>query len=1091
MSGSDDADATRSHAPDVVATTVAPRVEVAPGDMFVDEPEHYAVDRQIGAGGMGVVFAATGSRFGRTVALKLVTVDREDLRRRFEREGQVTARLQHPAIVPVYGSGSGRDGLPFYAMKQVSGEPLDKVIASAPTLAERIALVPKVITVAEAVAYAHAEQVIHRDLKPANILVGGFGETIIIDWGLAKDLARGDDDDTVSPFRTAGADETAIGKVMGTPAYMPREQARGDRVDQRADVYAIGAILYHVLSGRPPYQRPDEHSVPWENMLARVLADEPASLATVQPEIPPDLLAIVTRAMAVDAAQRYASAGELADDLKRFQTGQFVGAHRYTTSQLIRRWARRHRTPLYVAGIAAAVLAILAIVGVERIVDERDRADDARGSAEIARTEAETQRSVAVSKQAEATRRADDLTLLQARSLLDKDPTASLAFLKALGPTFDGWDRAWLVAVAARAAGVARHVEFRDHDVAGVGLSPDGTRMVTTALDKELWVTDLAARTHRTFVAGDTVFQSRFTPDNRSLVTSGLEHDIRVWNLDDGTSRRLAGHDKRIDALVVTKDGTRAISTSADGTVRVWNVATGTSVKLAGSVQRAFTIALSPDEKRFAAAALQHVQVWDLTTPDAQPRAFELPKPIRGLTFTPDGRELATTDCSAVTIRLTTIESGAVRQLDSGDIHDTFLTDIAMSPDGTHIAAAGGDGVLRVWELATGKRAANLAAHTGSISTFGYVDDARVVTCGDDATCIVWELATGTPIARYAGHGAPVINARLSRVHTTLVTGSRDHTARVWDVAAHTTLTLPKAIAGVRFDPAGTAVIVSGDVGIQLWAFADDKRTVVTDRPVSSARFSSDGKLLAWGDDGKSVVVLDRATQTQRVLAGHTAGVWGIAFSPDDKHLASSGMDKTVRVWDLATGESIELTGHTDIVADVAFAPDGRHLASVGLDSQLRIWDLATRTGRAIPMPTQLFNVKYAPDGRTVSVVGNDSAVRLVDVATGTIRLLRGHSGIVYATSWSPDGALLASAGGDGRVWLWDVKSGAGEALRGHKSDVEDVAFSPDGKRLASASTHEHTLRLWDLDVPRGGVALKRWLDATTDATVDANGQLK
>ena len=233
-----DVDATRDAAP-VIARSIAP----VAGDKFVDEPESYAVEGEIGAGGMGTVLAARGSRLGRPVALKIVTADRDDLRRRFEREARVTARLQHPAIVPVYGTGRC-DGQPFYAMKHVTGEPLDKVIGKTASLDERIALLPKVIAVTEAIAYAHAERVIHRDLKPANILVGGFGETVVIDWGLAKDLGKPDDEaESVSPYRVPGGDESALGKV--NPGNLTLE------VDQETTARMLAetlvTILYHVL----------------------------------------------------------------------------------------------------------------------------------------------------------------------------------------------------------------------------------------------------------------------------------------------------------------------------------------------------------------------------------------------------------------------------------------------------------------------------------------------------------------------------------------------------------------------------------------------------------------------------------------------------------------------------------------------------------------------------------------------------------------------------------------------------------------------------------------------------------------------------
>ena len=383
---SDDDGATRSLAPDIAEPAPRPALAApAPDDVVRDEPERYLLESQIGAGGMGVVVAARGERLGRRVAVKMISSDREDLLARFDREARFTARLQHPAIVPVYGTGRNRDGRPFYAMKHVTGRPLDKVIAATTTLDQRIALLPHVIAVSEALAYAHAERVIHRDLKPANILVGTFGETVVIDWGLAKELDTPDPEvpDATGPYRhgASTSDGTALGKVLGTPAFMPIEQARGEPVDERADVYALGAILYNVLSGRPPFTRADEGSVPWESVLARVLSSTPEPLAELQPGVPPDLVAIVARAMAKSAADRYPSAGELAADLKRFQTGQLVGAHQYSTWQLVRRWVRRNRIAVTVATIALLVLGVGAYVSVSRILREEAIAEEQRAAA--------------------------------------------------------------------------------------------------------------------------------------------------------------------------------------------------------------------------------------------------------------------------------------------------------------------------------------------------------------------------------------------------------------------------------------------------------------------------------------------------------------------------------------------------------------------------------------------------------------------------------------------------------------------------------------------------------------------------------------
>ncbi|HEX5060519.1 MAG TPA: serine/threonine-protein kinase, partial [Kofleriaceae bacterium] len=220
----------------------------------VDETR-YTIGGEVGRGGLGRVLRARDEVLDRPVALKQLFASDDNSRRRFIREAMITARLQHPAIIPVYDAGRLADRSPFYAMKLVGGKPLDEAMRGTNTLAARLALMPTVLAVADAVAYAHSQRIIHRDLKPGNVLVGEFGETIVIDWGLAKDLSI-DDHEAVDagPYRAVASTHTVAGAVLGTPGYMAPEQAAGQEVDERADVYALGAILYHVVSGAIPHE---------------------------------------------------------------------------------------------------------------------------------------------------------------------------------------------------------------------------------------------------------------------------------------------------------------------------------------------------------------------------------------------------------------------------------------------------------------------------------------------------------------------------------------------------------------------------------------------------------------------------------------------------------------------------------------------------------------------------------------------------------------------------------------------------------------------------------------------------------------------
>jgi tetratricopeptide (TPR) repeat protein len=363
----------------------APDDDAAAGAAPIDD--RYAVASVIGSGGMGRILSAYDRRLHRRVALKELRVVRPEFERRFQREALLTARLEHPNIVSLHEAGMWPSGEPFYTMRLVSGRPLDKVIADAGTLAQRLALLPHAIAVADALAYAHQERIIHRDLKPQNVMVGEFGETVVIDWGLAKDLSGTVPDEVgVGPYRTRPemTGETRVGEVMGTPAYMPPEQAEAEPVDATADVYAIGAILYHLLAGAPPYGGKTSLEV-----LDAVANGPPVPLSKRQPGVPPDLLAVIDRAMARDPAARYPTARELAEDLRRFQTGQLVGAHRYSPGQLLARWLRRHRAAVIVAGVATALLLTLGGLAVQRILRSQHAAEDQRALAETRRGDAE------------------------------------------------------------------------------------------------------------------------------------------------------------------------------------------------------------------------------------------------------------------------------------------------------------------------------------------------------------------------------------------------------------------------------------------------------------------------------------------------------------------------------------------------------------------------------------------------------------------------------------------------------------------------------------------------------------------------------
>ncbi|MEZ4404439.1 MAG: protein kinase [Kofleriaceae bacterium] len=383
-----------------VAASVPPRVRGASASgpdypqLTPVDPAHYVIEREIARGGMGRILVARDRRLGRAVAVKETLRASGRVARRFEREARITARLQHPSIISVHEAGTWPSGEPFYAMRLVTGRSLDEVIAAAPTYADRLALLPNLLAVADAMAYAHGEGVIHRDLKPRNIVVGAFGETVVLDWGLAKELGSAaltssrDGDASGDRLRgdadTTASGETVDGEVLGTPAYMPPEQANGAAVDARADVYAIGAILYHVLTGRAPFVAASN-----AELLAAVHSGPPAPVTDAVPEAATELVAICQRAMARDPDARYPTALALAEDLRRFQTGQLVGAHRYSLRQLLWRRLRQHRTGLAATAAALVVALVIGVVAIRRVVAAEGVAQRQRAAALASRGDAE------------------------------------------------------------------------------------------------------------------------------------------------------------------------------------------------------------------------------------------------------------------------------------------------------------------------------------------------------------------------------------------------------------------------------------------------------------------------------------------------------------------------------------------------------------------------------------------------------------------------------------------------------------------------------------------------------------------------------
>jgi serine/threonine-protein kinase len=345
-------------------------------------------------GGLGAVFVALDGELKREVALKQILDQHADdptSRRRFIAEAEITGGLEHPGVVPVYGLGTYPDGRPYYAMRFIRGDSLKEATEAFHTaphpgplpVGERVPggrvrgtsrelelrkLLRRFLDVCNAIDYAHSRGVIHRDIKPANIILGRHGETLVVDWGLAKAVGRADPsvgEKTITPS-SSGSSETLPGSALGTPAYMSPEQARGDldALGPRSDVYSLGATLCCLLTGKPPFEDEDVGAI-----LRAVQAGRFAPPRQHDPSIDRPLEAVCLKAMATEPADRYASARALADDLERWTADEPVSAYREPLSRRLRRWSRRNRTAVTAASVA--LLAALLGLGTVAVVQAR------------------------------------------------------------------------------------------------------------------------------------------------------------------------------------------------------------------------------------------------------------------------------------------------------------------------------------------------------------------------------------------------------------------------------------------------------------------------------------------------------------------------------------------------------------------------------------------------------------------------------------------------------------------------------------------------------------------------------------------------
>ncbi|MFT4710597.1 MAG: WD40 repeat protein/tRNA A-37 threonylcarbamoyl transferase component Bud32 [Bacteroidia bacterium] len=1063
---------------------------LTPGDF------RYKYKEEIGRGGMGVVLKVRDRDLQRSLAMKVLissgTPGSDETPRdhrkltRFLEEAQITGQLDHPGVVSVHELGMDARGRPFFTMRLVRGHTLKEVFAAiegskkVPGLEDwtRNRALATLLRVCETIAFSHSKNVIHRDLKPSNIMVGRFGETYVMDWGLAKILGR-DEERNIAPKVEQEQDEsisivhsdrrsetdndpdspllTMDGDVVGTPAYMAPEQAKGqlEKVGTSADVYSLGAILYHLLTGRTPYSdedsRQNQHVV-----LMRVLSGPPEPIHKLRKGVPVELAAICEHAMSYSRKKRYLTVQEFSMDLRAYLEGRVVVAHETGSIAEFKKWVVRNKAMATVS--AFAVVALVSTLGRISYINATHNTKLDKSNAELI---VATQKAERNASEVEASARAiKAASLATERAAYSSRMNAAHLSLR-LGET-----------AAARELLDSAQVEYRGWEWDHINLASD------TSL--QVWETGLT-----------NSIEVAYSPNGllTAAVQSSGRSEIQIRSAVDGNlTKSLKSLPLSVTGLDFDSTSQRLAISCADSTVRVVELFTGQEV-IFDLDSSAEAVDFGPKGMLACATSASGVVVWDtMAQEDGSPSQAlynsDITEKLTSVKFSSTGTFLAASSEDGL-VYVWNLKTGDQLQL---PLSEGIITEVAFHPTTDIMAVCSNDGLVRIIRLKSGK--ALTLADRPLIDAYAtdcvFLPDGRVMTACSDGLLRLLNIQD-TTITLVQGHSANVSSIAIDNLGMSLVTGSSDGTMRLWSRLSFQATTMlaghEEDITALGFSANGDVIATASmDATIRLW----DSNTAETmqvlrghDKFVKCLAFSLDGQWLASGTGDRSEVDPETGKRTKlkseirlwdaksgdffTVFQHHTKYLTDMAFSPDSRFLAVASGDKTCSVWNVEEESLVATLDLEDTVANaLVWNSAGTRILTGASNGAVQEWDPFRPQAplKTHDLGTGVLDLIYGLDDTEFIVGCLDASVQIWTLGGQLLHKLKGHSYGVRSVDLAPDGNRLITRSHDGSMILWNTQPwGAPLTLNSVvrsgspiiNSSVQDASFSPDGKRILSS----------------------------------------